>query len=289
MGRELRRVPMDFDWPIGEVWHGYLMPDRLKGADCTDCKNGYSPRAQHLKDLWYGYVPFKPASNGSTPLSPDTPAVRAFAERNVANAPDFYGTGNLAITLEARRLAKLWNGQWCHHLNQDDVDALVAADRLWDFTRTWDPETRWQKIEPPVTPTAEQVNEWSLRGFGHDSLNASIVIRARCEREGVGDTCPTCDGHATVEAYPGQRADADAWQPTDPPEGEGYQLWETTSEGSPKTPVFATLDELCAYAAEHCTTFADSKASAEGWRHMLDGGIVGVEMADDKGNRILLM
>lgn len=30
-----------------------------------------------------------------------------------------------------------------------------------------------------------------------------------------------------------------------PPKGDGYQLWETTSEGKPMSPVFATLDELC--------------------------------------------
>lgn len=30
----------------------------------------------------------------------------------------------------------------------------------------------------------------------------------------------------------------------DPPSGEGYQMWETTSEGSPITPVFEDPDEL---------------------------------------------
>ena len=31
----------------------------------------------------------------------------------------------------------------------------------------------------------------------------------------------------------------------EPPKGDGYQLWETTSEGSPASPVFETLDKLC--------------------------------------------
>lgn len=289
MGRELRRVPLDFDWPIGEIWQGFLMPDRLHGDPCPDCKNGYSPQAQHLRDLWYGYVPFDPASTGSTPWQVDSPPVRAFAERNVGNAPDFYGTGEHAIEREAQRLANLFNGQWSHHLSQDDVDALVAGDRLWDFTRTWDTENRWQKIDPPVTPTAEQVNEWSLRGFGHDSINASVVIRARCEREGISDTCSTCDGHASVEKYGGQRAEADAWGWTGPPEGEGSQLWNTTTEGHPMTPVFATLDELCEHAAANCSVFGSDMASAEEWRRMLDDNFVALEMADSEGNRIMLM
>lgn len=249
MSREVRRVPLTFDWPLKKVWHGYLRPDRLDGGACPACRNGYSPRAQELFDLWYGYVPFDPASTGSTRLRHDTPAVREFAERNVSRAPEFYGTGEHAIVQEAQRLADLWNGMWFHHITQDDVDALVNAGRLMDFTHTWSRETGWVKKDPPVTPTAAQVNEWSLRGFGHDSINASVVIRARCEREGVDHTCPRCEGHASIEVYPGQRADAEAWEPTDPPTGDGWQLWETVTEGSPITPVFTSPDAL----ARHMT------------------------------------
>jgi hypothetical protein len=240
MGREVRRVPLDFDAPLDEVWAGLLMPERLQGDPCPDCKNGYSPRAQFLFDLWYGYVPFVPWKQ----LGPNTPAVRAFAERNVGRAPEYYGVGEPVIRAEARRLASLWNGMWCHHLRQEDVDALVDAGRLMDFTHTWSRETHWQKIEPPVVPTAEQVNEWSLRGFGHDSINASVVIRARCEREGVPEVCATCEGHASIEVYPGQRAELEAWERPEPPKGEGWQLWSTVTEGTPMSPVCSSAEEL---------------------------------------------
>jgi len=250
MSREIKRVPLDFTHPLKQVWPGYLRPDDLDENPCPDCKNGYSPHAQNLHDLWYGYLPFDPASTGSTPLTPDTPAVRAFAERNINNAPEFYGTGETAIRREATRLCGLWNGTWSHHLAQADVDALVAAGRLMDFTHTWSRETRWQKIEPPVTPTAAEVNEWSLRGFGHDSINALIAVEARCEREGFQPRCQTCQGHGSLEAYPGQRAQAEAWERTEPPEGEGWQLWETVSEGSPVSPVFASADELATWMSD---------------------------------------
>lgn len=244
MGREIKRVPLDFDWPLSEVWQGFLSPNRFTEDPCPDCTNGYSVRGKYLHDLWYGYVPFKPEDNGSTPLTSSTPEVRAFAERNVRSAPEFYGRSQLAILDEALRLARLWNGMWSHHLNADDVAALVEAGRLMDFTHTFSPETRWQKIEPPVMPTPEQVNAWSIQGLGHDSINAMIAIRARCEREGVSDTCGTCDGHGSLEAYEGQRAEADAWKPDEPPAGEGWQMWETVSEGSPVSPVFATAEDL---------------------------------------------
>lgn len=250
MGRIVRRVPLDFDWPLNKIWEGFLMPDRFDETKCPDCKNGYSPQAQNLYDLWYGHLPFDPTSTGSTPLRHDTPTVRTRAERNIHAAPKFYGTGETAIVREAQRLADLWNGQWCNHLSQDDVNALIAAGRLLDLTHTWTREGGWQPKDPPVTPTAAQVNEWSLRGFGHDAINAMIVIRARCEREGIDDTCPTCKGHGGIEKYEGQRAEAEAWEPTNPPAGEGWQLWETVTEGSPISPVFATADELAAWMSD---------------------------------------
>lgn len=250
MGREIKRVPLDFDHPLNQVWPGYLMPDTLDENKCPDCQNGYSPQAQHLHDLWYGHLPFDPASTGSAPLTPASPPVRAFAERNIANAPDFYGRGEHAIVREATRLANLWNGQWCHHLAQQDVDALVQAGRLHDFTHTWVKGDGWVEKHPKVTPTAQQVNDWSLGGFGHDSINAMIAVRARCEREGSPVECATCQGHSALEAYPGQRAQAEAWERSEPPTGEGWQLWETVSEGSPISPVFASSEELAAWMSD---------------------------------------
>ncbi|MFC7794639.1 hypothetical protein [Streptomyces cinereoruber] len=250
MSREVRRVPLDFDWPLHKVWDGYLCPDRFDEIPCPDCKNGYSSHAQNLHDLWYGNLPFNPESTGSTPLAADTPTVRAMAEQHITKAPEYYGTGEAAIQRDAQRIADLWNSLWCHHLSQDDVDALVAEDRLHAFTHTWSREHGWQKIEPPVTPTAAQVNEWSLRGMGHDSINASVAIRARCEREGAPFTCSNCDGYGSTEAYEGQRAEAEAWEPTEPPVGDGWQLWTTANEGAPISPVMPSADELTAWMSD---------------------------------------
>lgn len=261
-------MPLDFDTPLDEVWPGFLMPERLREDSCPGCKNGYSPHAQYLFDLWYGHVPFAPKS----PLRLDHPAVRAFAERNVTRSPEYYGVGESAIRREAARLASLWNSMWCHHLCQEDVDALVADGRLKDFTHTWSREKHWQKIEPPVVPTAEQVNEWSLHGVGHDSINASVVVRARCKREDFPEECATCEGHGSVEAYPGQRAEAEAWEPTEPPTGDGWQLWSTTTEGSPMSPVFASGEELAVWMSTNPSGFAGAVPSLESARAFVEAG-----------------
>src|SRR5688500_12984835 len=65
------------------------------------------------------------------------------------------------------------------------------------------------------------------------------------------------------------RRDKQRWQATEPPAGPGFQLWETTSEGSPVSPVFTTLDRLCTWAATHATTFGDARATKDQWKKML--------------------
>lgn len=245
MGREIKRVPTDFAWPIDKTWWGFLLPTSLHKTSCKDCQGGgYSPEAKRLHDRWYGYTKFSPTETGSDYLQITTPEVRALAERNVASAPDYYGKGEDAIQTEAQRLANLWNGAWSHHLAQEDVDALVAAGRLMDFTHTWTKDDGWQLKDPAPDVSADEVNRWSLQGFGHDGINSGVVIQAYCERNELPHLCSNCDGHGSVEAHPGQRQAADAWERQEPPAGEGWQVWETVSEGSPITPVFATAEEL---------------------------------------------
>jgi hypothetical protein len=60
----------------------------------------------------------------------------------------------------------------------------------------------------------------------------------------------------------------------DPPKGDGYQLWETTTEGSPISPVFETLDELCEWCEENATTFANFKTTKEQWKQILSDDFV---------------
>lgn len=296
MSREVRRVPVDFDWPLKLVWSGYLRPDRFDETPCPDCERGYSPYAEQLFAQWYGHAPFTPYDTESEILLAYTPAVWAFAARNVERSPQYYGSGEDAIFREATRLANLWNGMWCHHLAQADVDALIDANRLRDFTRTWTSEGGWQQIDPPVHPTAAQVNEWSLTGLGHDSLNAGIVIRARCRRDGQPEICGTCNGYGSLEKWRCQRSRGERWEPTDPPTGDGWQLWETVSEGSPVTPVFATrkglVDHLCSAAYKRRLTRDEAEGLVEaGWVPSMIGnhnGVITGEQSEGEFARIVL-
>lgn len=54
--------------------------------------------------------------------------------------------------------------------------------------------------------------------------------------------------------------------------GDGWQLWETTSEGSPQSPVFATADELAEWAAHNATVFASVTATKAEWLKSFNAG-----------------
>lgn len=272
MGRVAKRVPMEFDWPLGEVWDGYLLPKRLHEARCEACGgSGYSPESQKLHDKWYSNGKFDPSETGSEPLTADTPEVRQFAERSVSRSPEFYGTSPSAVTREAQRLADLWNGAWSHHLAQEDVDALIAEGRLRDFTHEFIKGEGWRPRDPMPKVTATDVNRWSILGFGHDSLNAHIAIEAKCERLGIPYVCSVCEGHGSLERWPGQREEAEAWECIEPPTGDGWQMWENTSEGSPSSPVFATPEDLAEWCAVHTTAFGREKAGKAEWLSIITG------------------
>lgn len=299
MGRRLRRVPLDFNWPINKTWVGYINPHTWARVACASCdRSGYAPEAKLYNDQWYGNAPFDPVAYGATPLTIDHPQVQAYAQRNVERDPTYYaGPVAQAVQGEARRLFAHWQNQWCHHLIQADVEALVAEGRLPEFTRRPRTEEQalileasksyWMPAWNGYMPTADEINAWSLMGFGHDSINAWVCVEARCKREGVPLACPDCEGHGYTWPSPEAEKLCEEWENYDPPLGIGFQLWETTSEGSPITPVFQTLEDLCVYAAVYCSVSGDVKASAQKWREMLDDDFVAhVEDRADGGKNV---
>ena len=198
MGREIKRVAMDFKWPMSKVWRGFINPYAYE--QCPWCDGGgLSREAKAVSDDWY----------------------------------DFARTGR----------------RWCDAITDDEVAALVEASRLRDFTHTWSPESRrWERRPDGYIPSADEVNEWQrARGMGHDSINAWICLEARCKRLGIAHKCPECDGSGELWSSPEAKARYEEWTPTEPPAGEGWQVWETVSEGSPITPVFGTPEALARF------------------------------------------
>ena len=261
MGREVRRVPLDFSWPLDKVWEGFLRPAKFDEDRCPDCTQGLTPGAQWLYDKFNGNVPFDPSETDSQAYTDETPAIRARAQRSVERAPEYYGTGEAAIVREGRRLASLFNSQWGYHLSQEDVDGLIASEYgLGRLTHTWVPGEGYVRNDPPVHYTAAEINEKRIGDFSDGRVEVYATVRQRCEREGIPFECPTCKGHASLERYEGQRLEAEQWERVEPPVGEGWQLWETVSEGSPISPVFPDAEGLAQWMASPAYRWGAAKA-----------------------------
>lgn len=113
------------------------------------------------------------------------------------------------------------------------------------------------------------------RLFGHDacdrwSAEKKIIEAAGLNAETWG-ICEYCKGEAID---PEIKEQYEAWKEFEPPTGNGYQLWETTSEGSPQSPVFNTLEELCEWCQDNATTFGSNKTTKENWMKMLNDDFV---------------
>ena len=261
MGRTLKRVPLDFGWPQGEIWEGYINP--VAPITCKKCEGtGRSPEVQLLYDKWYGW-----------------------------DREDYVWCDDS----HTRR----WNrAAWHNNLNAEDVQVLLDADRLWDFTRVPRTEEQkqivaqrqqeghnsWLPFSNGYVPTPEEVNEWNKSGMGHDSLNAHYAVEAKAKKRSYPLVCVVCQGDGHLWDTPEMKEAYEAWEGTEPPTGVGYQLWETTSEGSPDSPVFASLDALCEWCAENATTFGSYTATAEEWKGMLSEDFV----HHQEGNAIFL-
>jgi len=210
MGREIKRVALDFDYPINAmIWKGYANP--YSGLKCEVCDGtGQSPEFKKLSDSWYG---------SSNP--------------------------------------------WFCRITQDEVQALVDEGRLLDF------DTKNGNI-----PTAEEVNNWANKSpFSHDSINKWICVKTRAKRLGITETeCKYCNGEGVLWPEEKYAKLSEEFEGIDPPTGEGYQLWSTTTEGTPMSPVFDTTEKLARWLSDNnASSFGSSTATYDEWLKFING------------------
>ena len=236
MGRMIKRVPLDFDYPLHKVWIGYLNPySKLYMKNCADCKNsGISVIGRILKDLWYGWNDSFPMKGFKTRED----YLKQMADTRLRD--HILGLIHRVETAPARKTENGHSVQgWIYNLDEFEVKYLWTENRLRDFKEQ---------------PDAEQVNQWALRSMGHDSLNQYLVSEFCAQRWGYDAKellwCSTCRGHGHTFETGYHRYICENWVKIEPPTGEGWQLWETVSEGSPISPVFADKAGLAQFMVE---------------------------------------
>lgn len=308
--RILKRVPMDFNWPLNKIWKGYTNP--YPGpVQCKHCDgSGLNSASRQISDDFYDN---------------DGCGVRWHYEYGVAPNGTKAKRPPWKIIGETRR--------WCNDITQDEVIALIKKDRLRDFTHGWIADKGWtlktwdtngfycpscHTSVPQLSeehhscictgcdrecllldkndwrlyiPSAEEVNanESKCGLGGHDGFNRWILIEARCKRLGIWGNCRICKGYDVKFPPRVSRRKYKSWRQYEPPTGSGFQLWETCSEGSPVSPVCLTIYDLAEWCERNATTFGSEKASFRVWYKMFHDEVHGdIPGSVDAGSLLIM-
>lgn len=207
MGREVKRVPVGFDWPIGKVWEGYVNPHYRK---CPDCDGGYSRAYKWL-------------------------------ERE-------------AVAL-LKRMADPKAPPGCRELYAGlATDGRREGIRPADFDNPW---SAWFTASRAIGRAAGVPTERADRKYSDPY-------------EPDWRTCGVCEGSGLDPAV---KAAYEAWERYDPPAGDGWQMWSTTTEGHPMTPAFDTPEELARYCDDHAVSvFGRQTQGYNTWLAFITGG-----------------
>lgn len=190
MGREIKRVPLNFDWPIGKVWSGFVNPHYKK---CPDCDSGHTVGGEMLKAII---------------------SLIMIAGGDAADG-------------EKRKIdsGRFWPHPYLHQIG------------CYSF----------KTVTPDMAELSAGLAGRSPSFMGHDSIDNYSARKKIVKAAGLSKRwgiCPTCEGRAIDPAV---RRKFERWKPKEPPIGDGWQLWETVSEGAPITPVLASADDLIQY------------------------------------------
>lgn len=208
MGREVKRVPLDFNWPVGKVWGGFLNPHYEKCPTCDG--SGTTTAYDRVNDLiWFIMISADDTRRGKChPWLQQTP---------------LYSTQGLVVSQDIIQLTTALAGREPSFMGHDACDKWSAVKKF--------------------LKAADMPEDWG-----------------RCTHCGGDGIKPEIR-----EAY-------ESWVETPVPVGDGYQLWETTSEGSPTTPVFATPEELARHCADRgVSSFGSQTESYQTWLKFIKG------------------
>ena len=86
----------------------------------------------------------------------------------------------------------------------------------------------------------------------------------------MDEDCDSCKQYARLVDIPMDKGECPVVE-VEPPEGKGYQIWETVSEGSPVSPVFAKPEDLAQWMVDNDTSITRD-ATFEQWMAFIDDG-----------------
>jgi hypothetical protein len=266
MGREVKRVPLDFDWPLDKVWKGYVLPESLRGSQCPDCEGGQTHLGWWVQNVTYlvgmlaADVHDQQHGQGLHPWLANFSRAHGHWEylRDVAwvhinDIPDRPVTGTSRWVVD-RPGPK-----------EQSLDFFHGLLRAYFKIRAESGDEYAYLYQDRDLPSRDEVG--STLGSSSSTGNMDLshaILGILTHAAGVDFVCRTCDGDGVLEDFPGQKAERHAWFEADhyeedgPPVGEGWQLWETVSEGSPISPVFDSAEKLAEWLCSPSYTWGAS-------------------------------
>lgn len=255
MGREIKRVEANFDWPLGERWAGSVAPPDGKD-ECPDCKlDGDSCGYNDVGRAFYAL-----GTRRGEHFNYKKHFASEWATRH---------RGTVEIFEEKGLLRDLGYHEANPILPQDVKDTSPTQRAFLELLAKKSAETR--KWERNYTMGSMIDSRYAL----YDTM--CILAEALGSTMEEAFYCRTCKGDATVvvdeeqnrlyENYNADDPDPSVGPtPNGPPPGEWWQVWETVSEGSPVTPAFATAEELINYLSENGDLWCQRRMADEAVR-----------------------
>ena len=164
-------------------------------------------------------------------------------------------------------LHKVWKGylnphyKKCIHCQSGFTKGRITLQRV--LTELLDHQ------DNDLNELSKNLSEKEPSFIGYDAsarwhVEKRIIELADLDPE-VWGICKHCDGSGID---PSIKDEYDNWKSYEPPTGKGFQCWETTSEGSPISPVFKTFDELCEWLSKNPRGISQ-KLSKDDWKKAL--------------------
>jgi hypothetical protein len=231
MGRQVRRVPLTFDWPMNKVWKGFLNPHfrPCPAAEKNQCVGGYSPAGKWLDAIvrFLAMIgeqaveePFADQLRARGQIFPH-PYLQEFAQAPRTEIPHDEMKKMRDIEDSTERQRALYS-----YMRKHPAQLLsFGGEEMIQFI------TGLANGKKPDLPFGGSSVGWEIQ--------KTLMKAAGIDPDSKWGHCKVCDGHGIDPAV---RETYENWEKEDPPTGEGWQLWETVSEGSPVSPVCPTKE-----------------------------------------------
>lgn len=248
MGREIRRVPLDFDWPLQKIWKGFINPHY---RSCPEAAKNNCHQGSTNAERWL-YAIAKLISLVGKEGARNSPDLQAKMEENRCSRPDhslqeWEFAPYIERTVEEDQRIR---GIEDKHQRRAEYDRFVP---------------RLVTLDSDIAEVVMALAKGEIEYYRGPS--PTNIYRTLLEAAGITDPnwdrCKVCNGEGIdpdfLEAY-------ENWEKQPPPEGEGWQLWETTSEGSPISPVLPTEEAFVNYLVDQGYSVEAAQAFAKiGW------------------------